>query len=426
MSTTSSSPSSAADRPSAGGRAVVDALVERQGVEEIGPGACHPRADRADGHLAHLGGLRVREPDDLGEDEGGPPVRVERGDGTVELDLTGARGGHGVGSIGALRQATEQAASPGAPAHVVGADVAGDLQEPGASRGVATEPSEGGQGPEVHLLREVVGISAITQPGTKAPHLWLRATHEGGDRDAVATTRRQGQPGQIVHGESLVGGNQRQQLSDQPLMDCSPIREALSARLDDEDPGVDTGRIEAHLAGCTACTAFAGELGVLHRMTRVRTADEVPDLSAAILATTPPRAAASRSPLAEPISTTRWALFAVALTQLVLAAPALLLGEDGGATVHVARELGSFDVALAVGLLVAAWQPTRAWGLLPVVTALGLVMGGTAVLDVVDGSASTLGEAHHLLDLAGVALLWLVARTVRPVSEPLATRWTTA
>ena len=77
------------------------------------------------------------------------------------------------------------------------------------------------------------------------------------------------------------------------------------------------------------------------------------------------------APRREVISPARWALFVVALTQLVLAAPALLLGEDTGATVHVARELGAFDLALAVGLLVAAWQPARAWGLLPVVAALG-------------------------------------------------------
>lgn len=209
-------------------------------------------------------------------------------------------------------------------------------------------------------------------------------------------------------------------------MDCSDIREALSARLDDEEPGVDVGRVEAHLSGCAACTSYAHDLGVLHRMTRVRAADAVPDLSAAILATTPGRAAVARSRQAEPIGTARWALFVVALTQLTLAAPALLLGEDAGATVHVARELGSFDVALAVGLLVAAWQPARAWGLLPVAMALGLVMGGTAVLDVVEGTTSTLGEAHHLLDLAGLALLWLVARTAHPVTTPRATGWTAA
>lgn len=205
-------------------------------------------------------------------------------------------------------------------------------------------------------------------------------------------------------------------------MDCTDLREALSARLDDEDPGVDIGRLDAHLAGCPGCTAYARQIGVLHRMTRVRTAEAVPDLSAAIVAALP-GAARARSPFGERISVARWALFVVALTQLVLAAPALLLGEDSGATVHVARELGSFDVALAVGWLVAAWQPARAWGLLPVAAALGLVMGGTAILDVVDGTASTLGEAHHLLDLAGVALLSIVARAARPSPRSRASGW---
>ena len=46
--------------------------------------------------------------------------------------------------------------------------------------------------------------------------------------------------------------------------------------------------------------------------------------------------------------------------------------------------------------------------------ALALVMAGTALLDLVDGRASTIGEAHHLLDVAGVALLWLVAREAGP------------
>jgi predicted anti-sigma-YlaC factor YlaD len=75
-------------------------------------------------------------------------------------------------------------------------------------------------------------------------------------------------------------------------------------------------------------------------------------------------------------------------------------------------------VALAVGLLVAAWQPARAWGLLPVAAALAAVMAGTAAIDLVDGTATSVGEAHHLLDLAGVAFLWLVARDARTGSAP--------
>jgi predicted anti-sigma-YlaC factor YlaD len=200
-------------------------------------------------------------------------------------------------------------------------------------------------------------------------------------------------------------------------MDCRGVREAISAHLDGEEGPVDAAIVDAHLRACQACRAWSEDLAALHRLVRVRAADEVPDLSAAIVAARrrgrrSPLVA--RGPLAEPVSPVRWGLFVVALTQLILAVPPLLLGEDAGATVHVARELGSFDVALAVGLLVAAWQPARAWGLFPVVAALGLVMLGTAVLDVVDGSAGLGGEAHHLLDLAGVVLLWLVAREDRP------------
>lgn len=200
-------------------------------------------------------------------------------------------------------------------------------------------------------------------------------------------------------------------------MECARIREALSARLDGEAPGLPDDLVDGHLLGCRACEGWADELATLHRMVRVREAEPVPDLSAAIVDAWSP-APRRRSPLAagrrvlesEPISRTRWALFVVALTQLVLAAPALVLGEDSGATVHVAREVGSFGVALAIGLLVAAWQPARAWGLLPLAAALVLVMAGASVLDVLDGRATAFGEAHHLLNLAGVLFLWGVAR----------------
>jgi predicted anti-sigma-YlaC factor YlaD len=170
--------------------------------------------------------------------------------------------------------------------------------------------------------------------------------------------------------------------------------------------------VDTHVATCPGCRAWSEELSALHRMVRIREAEPVPDLSAAIVAAHQPTAA-RRSLLGQAISGPRWALLVVALTQLVMAGPALF-GDDPGATVHVAREVGSFDVALAIGLLVAALQPARAWGLLPVAAALAAVMCGTAVLDLADGRVSSVSEAHHLLDLAGVAFLWLVAKEVRP------------
>ncbi|MDP1818372.1 MAG: zf-HC2 domain-containing protein [Acidimicrobiales bacterium] len=208
-------------------------------------------------------------------------------------------------------------------------------------------------------------------------------------------------------------------------MECDDIRAALSAHLDGEDAGVEPARLERHLESCLACRSWADEVETLHRMVRIREVERVPDLSAAIVDAFAPAPAARRapsprvSPWADRISGVRWALFAVALTQSVLAGPALLLGKDAGATVHVARELGSFDVALAVGLLRAAWQPARAWGLLPVAAVLALVIGGTAALDMLDGRVDSVGEAHHLLDIAGVGLLWLVAREARATGAPL-------
>jgi predicted anti-sigma-YlaC factor YlaD len=196
-------------------------------------------------------------------------------------------------------------------------------------------------------------------------------------------------------------------------MECEHIREALSARIDGEESGVAAGVVDHHVAGCAACAAWADQIARLHRTTRVREAEPVPDLAARIVDAALPTAARVRHRVAAPVSTARWALFVVALTQLVLAGPALL-GVDGDAAVHAARELGAFDVALAVGLLVAAWQPERAWGLLPVVAALALVMGGTAVLDMVRGTTSSLGEVHHVLELAGVGLVWAVAREAGP------------
>jgi predicted anti-sigma-YlaC factor YlaD len=195
-------------------------------------------------------------------------------------------------------------------------------------------------------------------------------------------------------------------------MRCHEIQDALSARLDGEDlpPGLDATTVDDHVAGCADCSAYAAGAAAQHRALRVRPAEPVPDLTAAILAATAPL---RPQPVRE---WARYALLAVAATQLVLAIPALFFGSDPGASIHVARELGSFDVAIAVGLLWAAWQPQRAAGLLPLAIALAGAMALTGVLDVVGDDAPALGEAHHVLDLAGLFLLWALAHPPRPAA----------
>jgi predicted anti-sigma-YlaC factor YlaD len=204
-------------------------------------------------------------------------------------------------------------------------------------------------------------------------------------------------------------GNQCHAVSDYQAMNCDESRNAMSARLDGEDPGQPEADLERHLAGCRSCRAFALDTGDLHRMLRVRPAEPVPDLSAAIL-----QAAPSRLSEPEPnpmVPWLRYGLTVVGLTMLVLAIPSLVL-HDSGSAIHLTRELSAWDLAFAAGLLFAAWQPVRARGLLPMAAVLagGQLLG--SLIDVGSGRAPAVSEAHHALELTGVLLLWLLCRAL--------------
>jgi predicted anti-sigma-YlaC factor YlaD len=195
-------------------------------------------------------------------------------------------------------------------------------------------------------------------------------------------------------------------------MRCDLVHEAISARLDDELPPMETDALDAHLTGCASCRAYMRQLAELHRAWRVRSAEPVPDLTTAILAATADRLPDPR--LRRRVEWARYAVFAVGLTQLVLALPLMLLGSDGDTPLHATRELGAFAVALSVGMLVAAWQPRRASGLLPVALALGAGMVLTGAADVIAGHSPAVGEAHHVLELLGLLALWRLARSTAP------------
>ena len=83
----------------------------------------------------------------------------------------------------------------------------------------------------------------------------------------------------------------------------------------------------------------------------------------------------------------------VALAQLALCLPVLLFGQDHAAPVHVAHEMGSFDVAVAIGFLVAARRPARAMGMLSLVGIAAGLLVVTAVVDLMAGRTSLSDEA---------------------------------
>ena len=187
-------------------------------------------------------------------------------------------------------------------------------------------------------------------------------------------------------------------------MDCTDARTAISARLDGEDLPAPAPALDAHLSACSECRAFEASATSMHRRLRLRSAEPVPDLSASIVSAIEPLDDGRVSGL-------RAGLAAVAVVQILIALPALILGDDAGLPAHTARHLGSFAVALGIGFLVAAWRPERVSGVLPLTAALVFCLLLTSGIDVASARADALSElGGHATELVGLGLLWLLAR----------------
>ncbi len=190
---------------------------------------------------------------------------------------------------------------------------------------------------------------------------------------------------------SLVGGSW-----------CERVREAVSAEIDGEATGVDGDVVDAHLAVCGGCGRFAARAADVTRYGRVAPV-RVPDRSAAIVAAVAADAAGVRA-----LPVMRGLTAAAGAVQLALALPALLFAS--GAHVHLVRELGALQLAVAVGFLVAAWQPRRAAGLLPVALVVAVAGAAVAVVDLLTGATTVTAELAHLPELLGMVVLWYLVK----------------
>jgi predicted anti-sigma-YlaC factor YlaD len=200
-----------------------------------------------------------------------------------------------------------------------------------------------------------------------------------------------------------------------PSSSCAPVREAVSARLDGESGHLDPAALEAHLDGCAACQRFEAALPRINRRVTVGAADAVPDLTAPILvALAEDRAAVGD----RRIHDLRVVVGLAGVVQLILAVPVLLVLT--GPLLHVGWDLGAFELALGAGLLLAALQPRRAAGVLPVAAVAAAVATVGGVVDVIGGQATVLTEMTHVTELVGVVALWALTRRLpeTPVLTP--------
>lgn len=187
---------------------------------------------------------------------------------------------------------------------------------------------------------------------------------------------------------------------------CRQVRASLSADLDGEATAAEASRAHEHLRGCDDCARWWQRVETVNRRMRVTAAAAPPDLSHTVVAASGP----VRRPLVEPGWVARAALVSLGLVQLWLAGVALWFD-----TSHMTREMGSADVALALGALAVAAWPWRAGGLLPVLAALTVMLVVTSALDLLRGGTGWGGELPHLIVLGELAMVWRVRSVTGPV-----------
>jgi predicted anti-sigma-YlaC factor YlaD len=191
-------------------------------------------------------------------------------------------------------------------------------------------------------------------------------------------------------------------------MDCRSAHDAISAALDGELATSEARLLERHLGGCPGCRRWREDAYELTRRTRLSVVTNAPAPDPGLVAAA--TAARYERRRSRPPWLARVGLVVLALGQIAITIPALVFGTDHDAPIHVAHEMGSFDLAIAAGFLVAAWRPQRAKGMRTLVGVAAVLLLITAVIDLAAGRTTLLDEAPHLLTIAGWLLLEVLSR----------------
>lgn len=185
-------------------------------------------------------------------------------------------------------------------------------------------------------------------------------------------------------------------------MTCNFSRELISARIDGEIGQADEAHLDAHLQDCAACGVYQQDAFALRRSLRMRA---VEPLSAS---TPDPGQQVGLVDSLRGVAALRGALFVIGATLVLLNVQAIV-ATDGTVTAHLNRHDGVFGTALGIGMLVVAARPQRAIGLVPLTSAIAVLMIIVATADLLTGNANLLAEAIHVVEFAGLLCLWFLS-----------------
>lgn len=184
-------------------------------------------------------------------------------------------------------------------------------------------------------------------------------------------------------------------------LDCDAARLDISAAIDDGRPVAP--EVAAHLEGCAACRRWQEASHQLRRAT-LRPVNEGGSLELDVPG------------LPERFALHRWIRFALVWAAVLLIVWNIvdMFVAGSGPAIHLERHQAAFDVALGMAFLFVAWRPDRAYGMVPFAATFTFALSISALIDLLNGASTLLRESAHLIELAGLALLWVLGAAVGP------------
>jgi predicted anti-sigma-YlaC factor YlaD len=196
-------------------------------------------------------------------------------------------------------------------------------------------------------------------------------------------------------------------------VECEDYRELLSARLDGEEDVGPNGPPDAHLERCFDCQLWYDRAALITRRARMAPAQAGPDVTAAVLERVPRIRSSSSRRL-------RSALVALGVAQCLMAFFSFMVGDETAGLTHVSYESVAWNLALGVALVAAALRPGHGAGMVPVLGTFITVMTGVFMADLLPDRVEPTRVVSHLITLAALVILLLIARVPGLGQDPVA------
>lgn len=191
-------------------------------------------------------------------------------------------------------------------------------------------------------------------------------------------------------------------------MKCNQVQEVLSADLDGEAGAEELAKAMGHLLSCPACRNARAEMVQVTEVVRSEPRQEGPDLAPGVVAETRAWTRARRG-------VARLALGVLGVVLGLSSLPDLLASSHDA---HLEHHLAVWGFTLAATFALIALRPRAARMVRPVLTLFAVAMVAVALLDIARGETPMLAEAHHLLEVLGVGLVWVVSASARRPRRP--------